>query len=144
MFARDFVHLDHPFERVAPRFTGMGLRLEPIVASVLAEVPVPAGAVRGPGSPWPPAPSCVRGPTRAREGSLIIPMSWSFDPDPWELSPLKTDLTIAPIDATQCVVSVEALVRRPSRIRADDPQHAVETLLRAFLRALAVAIDRER
>gem|GEM_PF-6291926 len=126
MFARDFVHVNRPFEQVAPRFTGSVDWLEPIVDAALG------GTQRA---------RCSRGSLRVLESALLVPLTWSFDPEPSVLTPLTADLTVAPLDALQCVLTLEARLQPPAGVEATAVQHAVEAVLRDVLHGLVEVVS---
>lgn len=129
MFARDFVHVNRPFEQVAPRFTGNASWLEPIVDAALG------GTRRA---------HCSRGSLRVLESALLVPLTWSFDPDPSVLTPLTADLTVAPLDAMQCVLTLEARLQPPAGVETTAVQHAVQSALRGVLHGLADVVSTDR
>jgi hypothetical protein len=129
MFARDFVHVNRPFEQVAPRFSGSVSWLDPIVDAALG------GTRRA---------HCSRGSLRARESSLLVPLMLFFDPNPSVLTPLTADLTVAPLDAMQCVLTLEARLQPPAGIEATAVQHTVDSVLRAVLHGLVDVIGADQ
>ncbi len=144
MFARDFVRVDRPFEAVAPRFTAGPGWLEPIFDTALdnaaASLPRrdrPPGPIPG-GEPA----RCSQGPIRVREDALVVPWTWTwtFERDPFALSPVESDLTIAPVHPTQCALTLEARAKPPAVSLPTGAQHMVDEVLRGFLRGLAAAI----
>jgi hypothetical protein len=126
VFARDFVHVNRSFEQVAPRFTGSEHWLEPIVDAALG------GTRRA---------HCSRGSLRMLEHALLVPMQWSFDPAPSVLTPLTADLTVAPLGARQCVLTLEACFRPPASVETAAVQHTVETVLRDVLHRLVDIVE---
>jgi len=126
VFARDFVHVNRPFEQVAPRFTGSEHWLEGIVDAALG------GTRRA---------HCSRGALRMLENALLVPMMWSFDPGPSVLTPLTADLTVAPLDALQCVLTLEACLKPPTSVETVAVQHAVDAVLRDVLHRLVDVVE---
>ncbi len=81
MFIRDFIHVDQPFEVVAPRFVSDTAWLVPIAeAAATTARDVATQVARGAGGDGPnPTPSrapvrCEVGPVRARAGSILVPL----------------------------------------------------------------------
>jgi hypothetical protein len=146
MFARDFVHVDQPFEHVAPHFAGDPSWLEPIVTDALGR----ATARHGGSDLVPPRDDagqrahCSRGPLRVRDSTLVVPLTWSFSVDPFALSPVESDLTVAPLDVARCVLTVEARLRPLADPHPTSTQHLVEAVLRGFLLGVADAVDPRR
>ena len=146
MFARDFVHVHQPFEQVAPRFAREPTWLEPIVTDALGQAPTQQLEFDLP-SPSPrfaERAHCTRGPLRVRDSTLVVPLIWFFERDPLGLSPVESDLTVTPVDPTQCLLILEARLRPPASVRPSALQHVVEAVLRSFLHGLADIIDPER
>jgi hypothetical protein len=141
MFARDFVRVDRPFETVAPHFAGDPSWLEPLVDSALRTATVVG---RRPGSDgWAAEANrarCSQGPLRVREGTLVVPWTWTFDHDPYSLSPVESDLTVAPVDTRRCALTLEARVKPPAGALPTGVQHLLDEVLRAFLLGLAASI----
>jgi GAF domain-containing protein len=146
MFARDFVHVHQPFEHVAPRFAGEATWLEPIVTDALGHAVALHGGpeLRSRGSLAKQRARCTRGSLRVRDGALVVPLTWTFDLDPLALSPVESDLTVAPIDQAQCMLTVEARLRSSVHTQPVRMQHLVEAVLRGFLLGLAKIVDPER
>jgi hypothetical protein len=141
MFARDFVRVHRPFEAVAPHFAGDPSWLEPIVDAALHD----ATALHGTEANELPIAEaerarCTQGPTRVRDGTLVVPWTWTFEHDPFSLSPVESDLTVAPVHATECALTLEARVRPPAGTLPVGAQHVVDEVLRGFLRGLAATI----
>ncbi len=141
MFARDFVRVDRSFETVAPHFAANPVWLEPIVDAALHD----AGELRSEERLASPADEadrshCAQGPMRVREGALVVPWTWTFERDLFALGPVESDLTVAPVHATQCALTLEARVKPPATTLPAAAQQLVDEVLRAFLRGLAATI----
>ncbi len=125
MFVRDFVHVERPFEAIAPRFLEDPGWLETLLSSASG-----ATAVR-----------CKRGTVRRRADTLVVPMHWALDGS--SLPALDGDLAIVPIDPVRCHISFEATYALDVE-RVQPPhvtEHTVEAAVRAFLSRLAEALE---
>src|SRR3990172_53547 len=126
MFVRDFVHVERPFEEIAPRFLEDPAWLETLLSSISG-----ATAVR-----------CQRGTVRRRADTLVVPMRWALE-DAAVLPSLDGDVAIVPIDRGRCHISFEATYALDTRDREAQhvTEHAVEGTVRAFLSRLAEALE---
>jgi hypothetical protein len=124
MFVRDFIHVDQPFESVAPRFVAGNAWLHD-VADDGAE-----------------ALQYETGPVRARLDSLIVPIVMSGATTAG-LPRLEADLEISPLGPERSQLTLSATYRRPADTGPDAvmAQRAVEAGIRRFLQALAASLE---
>ncbi|MEX0664637.1 MAG: hypothetical protein WD598_07670 [Acidimicrobiia bacterium] len=126
MFVRSAVHIDSPFEAVAPCFLRDPSWLEPLLPS-------------GPGHP--PA-RCVRGTARRRADSLVVPIRWAMA-DADVFPSLDGDLAIVPAGARSTSVTFEATYALVLDDEALGTEHVVQAAVEAFLDGLAAALRAE-
>jgi hypothetical protein len=125
MFVKDAIHIERPFEDVAPRFLSNPGWLEPLVSAAVGE----------------PSVRCRRGTARHRADSLVVPMRWAIDAEA-SFPSLDGDLVIAPIGTAQSRLLFEATYtidpQKEGAVRAT--AQVVETAVGAFLEGLALAL----
>jgi hypothetical protein len=125
MFVKDFVHVDRPFEALAPRFVDAAW-LEPLVARAIGD-----GDLR-----------CERGVVRRRLDALVVPMRWTMAHVALP-SRLDGDLSIGPDGPTESWVTLEATypIERSHREHRHVVEAAVQAAVHAFLVGLAAALQ---
>lgn len=147
MFVRDFIHVDQPFEVVAPCFVTDTSWLAPIAEdAALVAREVALAITDGPGpadghgaSPRIGAVRCEVGPVRARSRSILVPM-WLINVEGAALLPdLSGDLEVAPVGADRSVIALGATYRRTSPEREESlrVERATEAGVRTFLNGIA-------
>lgn len=110
MFVRDFIHVERPFQRVAPQFLRDPRWLHPIVDEAVGEAARVSHALAGSTDgidavtnadirldTTPAGVRLERGAVRSRAHGLVVPISWSHVVDPTWFPPISGDLEIAPI-----------------------------------------------
>jgi hypothetical protein len=149
MFVRDFIHVDQPFQTVAPRFVSDTSWLAPIaeeaaaiahdVAAQLA--PRTHGRDRAVGRD---SVRCELGPVRARADGILVPLWLIADRSEAGLPDLTGDLEVAPVGAARSLIALGATYPRP----APEPEalrrveRAAEAGVRSFLNGIAAALAR--
>jgi hypothetical protein len=150
MFVRDFIHVGHPFEVVAPRFVTDTSWLAPIAeaaartARETAQSLQPASALGGPdGGTGPPATGirCEVGPVRARARSILVPMWLISEGRSPALPDLSGDLEVAPVGTARSLLALGATYRRSTHDRdhLQRVERATEAGVRTFLSGIAAS-----
>jgi hypothetical protein len=128
MFVRDFVHVDHDFTMLAPRFLAADEWLDPIMVDAAREV-LADGPI-----------TCAFGPAREHAGTVVVPVrSGSFGPMP----ALDGDLRVAPFGHDRSHISLSA-IWSTERFDAVSTQHLLDDVARTFLRVLVAALGTDR
>lgn len=152
MFVRNFVHVDRPFEDVAPRFVTDTSWLRPLAeaASKAALEMVDALDARSV-EPEPASSPIVGrsqicrlriGPARARGSSLLVPVWLAADHAGAVLPDLTGDLEVAPVGPTRALVAFGATYQRPDPgAAATSVERATEAGVRRFLSGIAAALE---
>jgi hypothetical protein len=132
MFVRDFIHVEQPFETVAPRFVADARWLHALSDDDRMHFET--------------------GPVRVRLDSLVVPLSMSAvgpsgtaESGPaGALPPLEADLEVSPLGPDRSQLTLSATYRRPgaSGPEAQLAQRAAEAGVRSFLQALAALLNR--
>jgi hypothetical protein len=147
MFVRDFIHVAHPFESVAPRFVADATWLTAIAESATTNGRELSAALRlGDGADGAEADGagtvhCDSGPVRVRRDSIVVPLTITAS-GAGAVPELEGDLEVSPLGPTLCQLTLNATYRRAVVSGADDAlaQRAAEVVARAFLQAVAERI----
>jgi hypothetical protein len=141
MFVRDFIHVERPFEVVAPRFLGNELPIEALALDAITE----ACASLGPGGHEVVTDGlrCTRGALRSRGEAIVVPVRCVNDRHPAGPASLDGELEVAPLRDARTELGFEASYQRST----DDPmlpgdmRRITELGVRAFLHALGRALE---
>lgn len=139
MFVRDFIHVDRPFEVVAPRFLGNELPIEELAFGAIAQAcaslaPDAQRVIDGL--------RCTRGALRSRGEAIVVPVRCVNDEHPAGPASLDGELEVAPI-GPRTELGFEASYQRST----DDPEllanmrRVTELGVRAFLHALGQTLE---
>ncbi|MFA5885581.1 MAG: hypothetical protein WDA60_17150 [Acidimicrobiia bacterium] len=147
MFVRDFIHVDQPFEVVAPRFVSDTDWLAPIVEEAAVVARDVAVSLLGHSPAGPAQPGRVRcelGPVRARKSSILVPMWLISERAEAALPDLAGDLEIAPVGAHRSLVAFAATYQRPTHDLdlLERVERATEAGVRTFLNGIAAVLSR--
>ncbi len=146
MFVRDFIHVEQPFENVAPRFVADARWLHALAEDAAAEADQVSTALRAPVGDGRNRIHCETGPVRVRLDSLVVPMSMSgagVSESGAELPPLEADLEVSPLGPDRSQLTLSATYRRAGATgpEAQLAQRAAEAGVRSFLQALAALLN---
>lgn len=140
MFVRDFIHVDRPFDAVAPRFVGNDLPLEDLVVSAMSN----ATASLGPGNESASIDglSCTRGALRSRGEAIVVPLRCVSDDRPVGPSHLEGELEVTPV-GRRTELGFEASYQRTSddQGRLRQTRRVTELGVRSFLQALGRVLE---
>jgi len=157
MFVRDFIHVDQPFEVVAPRFVRGTTWLAPIAEEAAAiALDVADQLAGGPGSDAEAGTEgsrpglragpvrCHVGPVRARAGSILVPLWLINEQSDAGLPDLTGDLEVAPVGRSRCLIALGATYPRTTWEQATlhRVERATEAGVRSFLNGIAAALAR--
>ena len=140
MFVRDFIHVDRPFEVVAPRFLGNELPIEELVRGAISEAcaslaTADADAVID-------GLRCTRGAIRSRGEAIVVPMRCVNDAHRAGPASLDGELEVAPMGA-RTELGFEASYRRSTDdpVFVGDTRRITEVGVRTFLHTLGRALE---
>ena len=147
MFVRDFIHVDRPFEVVAPRFVSDTGWIAPIAEEAAADARDVAVSLLGHRPTGPAEPGRVRcevGPVRARKSSILVPMWLISERTEAALPDLAGDLEVAPVGVHRSLVAFAATYQRPTHDLdlLERVERATEAGLRTFLIGIAAVLNR--
>jgi hypothetical protein len=141
MFVRDFIHVDRPFEVIAPRFLGHDLPMESLAFAAISEACASLSTVD---------PEVVtdglrftRGPLRPRGEAIVVPVRCVNERHRAGPASIDGELEVAPLGA-RTELGFEASYRRST----DDPElvsdmrRITELAVRTFLHALGRVLER--
>jgi hypothetical protein len=140
MFVRDFIHVDRPFDAVAPRFVGNDLPLEDLV--VIAMSDATASFVPADESAPMDALSCIRGALRSRGEAIVVPLRCVSDDRPLGPSRLEGELEVTPFGRLT-ELGFEASYQRSSddQGRLRHTRRVTELGVRSFLQSLGRVLE---
>jgi len=141
MFVRDFIHVEQPFENVAPRFVADARWLHVLAEDAAAEAHQLSTRLGAPAGDGRDRVHCETGPVRVRLDSLVVPMSMSGSAG--ALPPLDADLEVSPLGPDRSQITMSATYRRLGATgpEAQLAQRAAEAGVRTFLQALAASLN---
>lgn len=148
MFVRDFIHVEQPFQEIAPRFLRDPRWLAPIVDTAITDAFAVTHATGGApcGATEPRADGSVadvrfdRGVVRSRPGGIVLPIAWSALAPSRPFPAISGDLEVAPIGLHRSEIVLSARYQDPVQVE----HHVVEAAVRAFLQALAATLEAGR
>jgi hypothetical protein len=140
MFVRDFIHVDRPFDVVAPRFVGSELSVEAFARDAISDACTSLGdeqarvIVDGL--------RCSRGRLRSRGEAIVVPLRFVNEAHAAGPASLEGELEIAPVGA-QTELGFEASYRRSAddAVLPSDTRRVTELAVRGFLQALGRRLE---
>jgi hypothetical protein len=134
MFVRDFLHVQRPFQAVAPRFVGSDLQLERIAERAVTRVRdtfEPSGE-RG-------DLRCNRGALRSRGEAIVVPLQFVDIAEPNGPGSLEGELQVAPFEE-QTELGFEASYHTDAD-GSGNTRRLTEIAVRTFLQALGRTLE---
>jgi hypothetical protein len=140
MFVRDFIHVDRPFETVAPRFVGSDLPIEKLAVAAIIDACMsfasddPSATVDGL--------QCTRGALRSRGEGVVLPLRFVSDRRPPGPASLDGELEVMPI-GERTELGFEANYRRPTddQVAVTRTRRITELGVRSFLHSLGHVLE---
>ena len=141
MFVRDFIHVDRPFDAVAPCFVGRELSVETCPRNAISEACSSLGdehariIVDGL--------CCSRGRLRSRGEAIVVPLRFLNEAHPAGPASLEGELEVAPV-GVQTELGFEGSYRRSTddAVLPGDTRRVTELAVRGFLQALGRTFER--